>query len=429
MKNALLQLLSPEKLGTFSAVKKHAEALLDHSAKFKYFTLHGKVHIDNMLKIASMLVEHGVGLNEREAYLLALSICIHDLGMVVPLSEKSHQELFQGRDQATDSANVEAYIRETHNELVKNYVDQNFSFLSALGISASDCGLLVEIARSHRKTQLATQAGFPKKIGALLRIIDELDIGPERAPISVLRSTYKEMDGTSCWHWFKHNIVDEWDVGHNVFVVTENTKKTIIFKLIVRPPTEKSIAYWLHQIRRPIIKVLIDENSARIVNEEFGVMIRIEPSQELSKANLLDTDWKEIEEISLSHGRKTILLADDEVRKMEDLMLPLMAKYHIIFSPNANDAVTKLAASKIDLAIVDMQIGSNVWTAEETDNYKATGLNLIKHITAECPETKIGILTGTRHELSGIESYKLAFFLKKPVDPEVFERTVEDVLG
>jgi len=138
---------------------------------------------------------------------------------------------------------------------------------------------------------------------------------------------------------------------------------------------------------------------------------------------------REIESISLSHGRKIILLADDEVRKMEDLMLPLMTKYYVIFSPNTTDALTKLAATKIDLAIVDMQIGSSTWSPEETDNYKATGVKLCKEIKASFPDTRIGILTGTRHELNGLEDLDLSFFLKKPVDPEEFERKVIDVLG
>jgi hypothetical protein len=188
---ALLDLIHADKMHIVTAVRKHAEDLLDNSSRFKYFTLHGTIHIKNMLRIADLLILNGVTLSDKEAYLLAVSIFIHDLGMVTPLREKSYQEIFEGRDQAYDSANIEAYIRDTHHELIRSYIEHNFCFLSALGVSPSECGLLYEIAKSHRKTSLQTQSGLAKRLGALIRIIDELDIGPARAPISVLRNTYQ----------------------------------------------------------------------------------------------------------------------------------------------------------------------------------------------------------------------------------------------
>jgi len=107
----------------------------------------------------------------------------------------------------------------------------------------------------------------------------------------------------------------------------------------------------------------------------------------------------------------------------------LTLPFHIIFSPNAKDAINKLKAGNINLAIVDLQIGSgNLWTREETEDFKATGKKLCEEILNFSPETKIGILTGTRYDTESCRKLPLAFFMKKPVDPEEFEKTIHDVL-
>ena len=150
---------------------------------------------------------------------------------------------------------------------------------------------------------------------------------------------------------------------------------------------------------------------------------------ELSKANPLGSEWEKIEKKALSHGRKVILLIDDEVRKMKDLLVPLMNDFHIIFAPHARDALTKVAATKIDLAIVDMQIGSGgLWNAEETENFKATGKKLCEEIRKISPETKVGILTGTRYNLDSCENLPLKFLIRKPVDPKRFEGIIYEIL-
>ncbi len=67
---------------TFLSIKSNSERLLDHSPRFKFFTLHGKKHIDSMLNIANILYLNGIDMTDDEIYLLLISICVHDLGMV-----------------------------------------------------------------------------------------------------------------------------------------------------------------------------------------------------------------------------------------------------------------------------------------------------------------------------------------------------------
>jgi len=333
--------------------------------------------------------------------------------------------------QSADPASLEHFIRNNHHNLIDHYVKTHFDFLASLGLSPADVGLIKEICRCHRKTDLRQQEGAVRWMGALLRVIDELDISPNRAPVSVLRNAAHEMDSTSCWHWFKHNIVEPWRPGHTVIASRQDGQIRLEFQLIVRPPSSKSILYWLNQIRRPLHRVLFDEGAAHEISSKWRFAIRVEPREDRSAANPLGPEWERIEQIVLSAGRKVILVIDDEVRKMEDLLLPLMDSYHVIFSPNAKDALTKLEAASVDLAVVDIQVGSgNLWTPEETAQYKMTGLKLFEEVRKRFPATKIGILTGTRHDINlPRELASPSFFLRKPVDPDQFERKVCDALG
>lgn len=424
----LIDLLSPDKKRIFEAVKKNSEELLDCSPKFKFFTLHGKIHIENMIGLADSLIEGGLNLTSEDAFLLSIAICVHDLGMIIPLKDVPYTEILKGRQQVSDTASIENLVREYHHELINSYMAKNFGFLTSLGISPSDCGLIEEIAKSHRKTNLSSQRGCVKYLGALLRVLDEFDIGSTRAPIGVFRQNYEDMDGNSCWHWFKHNIVDTWRVGHNVNFITKDIGKIIQFKLIVRPSKTESIPYWLKQISRPMLKVLKDEGAASIIKEKWNIIISLAYDFDSSKAVTLGKDWELIETKSLSHGRKVILVVDDEVRKMEDLFIPLMNNFYVLFSPNARDALTKISATKVDLAIIDLQVGSgDLWGAEETHNYKQTGKKLCEEINLKYTETKVGILSGTRHDVN-LEGLRLEFFFKKPVDPEKFEEEVNAIL-
>lgn len=425
----LLGGLSPERNEIFGRIKAHSEKLLDRSPKFRYFTLHGKAHIENMIYIADMLLASGITLSDDEKYYLALSILVHDLGMVVPLNDKEAKELFSGAPQVSDPALIELYIRNTHHSRISEYVKNEFEFLTSLGLNPSQCGIVKEISTNHRKTDLKSQPGLPKKIGALLRLIDELDIGPERAPIEVFKYLWQEMDSTSCWHWFKHNIVDHWNLGHNVNVVIINNEAEINFEIVVRPPKKEGIPYWEHQIIRPLNRVLEDEYARQIIYEYFKVKISVSKAPQKSMENNLGELWDRIENKALSGGRKTILLIDDEVRKMEDLMYPLMMDFQVLFASNAKDAMDIMAATNIDLAIVDIQIGSGgIWEAKKTADFKNTGILICSEILSKYGDTKVGVLTGTQYNIDQLKGMKLEFIINKPVLPDSFERKIRSEL-
>jgi len=413
-----------------SSLHHQASVLLDHTCRFKYFTLHGSVHTDNLFKILDILHVAGLQLSDDEAFLLLCAICIHDVGMVVPLSGKEIESIFQGGPQPADPAHMELKIRGLHNSLVANYINNHFDFLIGAGLTPPQCTLISNIARGHRTVDLDKASGHEKNLGALIRVIDELDIGPDRAPCDVLKEHYEEMDVISAWHWFKHNITDSWMMDHNVTADSSRGKK-VCFHIGVHPSTERSIDYWLKQVRRPIYKVLVDERCSIIILNQWGLHITFDDGRRLSSVGITATPWPEIENKVISGQRKTILLIDDEVSKMEDLFIPLMCDFQILFSATIDDAFLKLNATQIDLAIVDMQMGSSQrWTPEETNNFKLTGLTLAKEIFGKYPKTKVGVLTGSRHDLTEVESVMdgLAFLLKKPIDPDHFEKELRNVL-
>ena len=425
-----LQSLSPKNQRILLAVKAHAESLLNHSPRFKFFTLHGTEHLNNLFDILQLLREGGIKLSEQELFLISLAICIHDLGMVASLSQKEGIDILEGRPNATDPAALEEFIRNVHHELVDAYYQHNLEFLLNLGLDPAQLSQVRDISRCHRKVFLHEQSGIIQHLGALLRIIDELDLGSNRAPIAVLRNQDDEMDTTSCWHWFKHNIVEGWTLQHTVHYLNENGRSTIKFVLAVHPSKEGSISYWLTQIRRPIFKAIDDDGAGRIVAARFGVEIAIEISRKMSSVNNLGLWWSELENKALSSGRQVILIVDDEFRKLEDLFLPLQDDYHIEQAHSARDALMKLESRPVDLVIVDMQIGSGgIWGAQETEDFKLTGMRLCREIAEKYPASKIGILTGTKHPMPPTEGVKLQFLLRKPVDPEALTKYVHAAIA
>ena len=140
-KDFLKDLLNRTQRTQLDAIENHAATLLDHTPRFKYFTLHGKEHIKNLFKNIELLCSAGLKLNQDQAFLLGCSICVHDLGMVIPLVDLDQKDLLLGKPQPADPANLEVLIRNIHHQLIDNYVDRHFDFLLSNGLSPPQCAL------------------------------------------------------------------------------------------------------------------------------------------------------------------------------------------------------------------------------------------------------------------------------------------------
>lgn len=110
-------------------------------------------------------------------------------------------------------------------------------------------------------------------------------------------------------------------------------------------------------------------------------------------------------------------------------MLRLSLTHQIIYASSAKDAFDKMAATKVDLAIVDMQVGGvGIWSPSETNDYKSTGMNILKRIREEYPKTKLAILSGTKHDIPPQAIQLADLFMRKPILPPVFNKMILDVL-
>ena len=413
-----------------SAVFEKACMILDHSPRFKLFTLHGRNHLSELFRITEILIQGGIILSQRQLYLLSLAICTHDLGMVVGLSNSDLKEIAEGRGGIPDPVNFENFIRDVHHVIISRYFRNDINFLTGLGVTLPDLGIIAEIGECHRKVQLRDRHGDIQVLGALLRVIDELDTGSGRAPASVFENTHFDMDEISKWHWFKHNITEDWHVGHNVEFRTGSKTSSIVFSIAVRPTRAESIPYWITQVARPINKALRDEHAQAIILESFGVKIDIDRSCDLSRPNCLGGIWEKIEECVLTQGRTVILVIDDEVKKIEDLFFPLMETYHVKCIPYIKAAFQFLDTVKVSLAIVDLQMPTqDLWLDSEVEESRMTGFKFAEEVRLKYKDTKICILTGTKHPVSSEAQASVDLFLRKPIDPFELQAAVNNLLA
>ncbi len=156
---AICKRLPEKEAGILISVRASAERLLNHTPRFRFFTLHGTEHLTSLFDIFEILIEGHLELSRDEIFLLALAICIHDLGMVVTLRDKDLPEILEGEPAFPDPATFENYVRENHHDLVEEYTNQHFGFLTDLGLSPMQVSQIVDISRCHRKIDLDAQFG------------------------------------------------------------------------------------------------------------------------------------------------------------------------------------------------------------------------------------------------------------------------------
>lgn len=403
--------------------------LLDRSPRFPYYTLHGTDHHLNLLSNLAILMEGGVKLSQRELYLLLLAIAVHDIGMVLPMKDYTFKQVAEGRPGFLDPAAFENFVRDVHHEVIDRYFSNEMNFLTGIGITIPDLSLVLEIARAHRKIKLVEQKDAVRRLGAVMRLIDEMDIGPGRAPMTVFRQREDEMDSLSAWHWYKHMITDAWTVQNNVTFKTENGRASIILSVGVHPPEEKSIPYWFAQVRRAINKALEDEQCQKIIEKEFGVTVELDADQSLCSPLRLTSEWSDLEAKIVGSSLASILVVDDDIKRIEDLFLPLMERCFVRCVPKVETALEYLEAQPVDLVVVDMQMPvDEIWSAHETQDYRFTGMILGKHIQEAYPDILLVALTGTRHNLPEGADDVFDAVLRKPIDSFVLRDTIINLI-
>ena len=337
--------------------------------------------------------------------------------MVLPLRSYTDDEIYRGPHPLTDPVHFENHVRDVHHEVIGKYFEENLSFAINLGLTVADLTIVEAIGKAHRKVKLSTLPVQERRLGALMRLIDELDIGPHRAPADVFDAFFAEMESISRWHWYKHIITAPWQHGANVSYQSLNGKKEIFFSVTVYPARMESVGYWLPQVARPIEKALKDEECGAIIYGEYGVTISVRRDGASSRMSPLGKQRQAVEDQVLTGRRPVVLIIDDESKKIDDLFHFVQEDFHIHRVPRVTSGIQYMEAADVAIAVVDMQMPDDgLWGSEETENYRMTGAKVVELIRERWPKTKLCILSGTRHKIADEVLQLVDLVLRKPID-------------
>jgi len=93
--------------------------------------------------------------------------------------------------------------------------------------------------------------------------------------------------------------------------------------------------------------------------------------------------------------KKSILVCDDEEGIRESLKLILEKDYDVVFAKNGDEAIQKMRAAPVDIAILDIKMP------------RRDGLDTLKELKAINPSAKVIIATGYKSVEIAQEAVKL----------------------
>lgn len=178
-----------------------------------YYTLHGLDHSNSVIAILEELVDGlnpADGLNETEIFCLLSAALLHDVGMVLKYPD-DEERAARKSELKKRPYSVQDLIRDEHHIRSGRYITEHSKELK-LDHREAECIKL--IVKGHRKIKLESEEYEDRPIGlkpvrirllsALLRLADELDLLPERAPGTLLNILENDMPDYSRIHWLKH---------------------------------------------------------------------------------------------------------------------------------------------------------------------------------------------------------------------------------
>jgi hypothetical protein len=153
---------------------------------------HSGDHAMRVLRNLDMLIPDYVmeTINEQEAFVFLAGTLLHDIGMVP-------------EENASVDAVTLARIRQTHGQRSADFIRHNFSDLIRADFLLNQ---ICEIAKNHHGPfdPVPLSPTYDLRADALwVRLADELDFGPSRAPEWLLE--YLKPDPDSMKHWSTHN--------------------------------------------------------------------------------------------------------------------------------------------------------------------------------------------------------------------------------
>jgi Flp pilus assembly protein TadD len=257
------------------------EAFRAGTALFPYYTLHGVEHLEELDRLALLVGSAIPGLTPERLGLLRLAIAVHDFAMVDVPAEAREKELRRRLGDAIPLADI---VRKTHQDEIERCFTkpERISFLMSL-IPGATPGLLEDvatIAKHHRLHPLDQAPGHVRDLCALMRILDELDIGPRRAPFVTYEALRPRMKSDAKLHWLKH-LCSRAVESYPTFSIEDKNHLRIFRISVVVGATESSWEPLQNAVIGKLEACLEGELVNQVLREMLQVEFKIAPSLDL----------------------------------------------------------------------------------------------------------------------------------------------------
>lgn len=255
------------------------EAFKNGMQLFPNYTLHGTDHLEEVDRLAKLLATNA-NLDEERLGLLRLAVIMHDFAMVDIPDPKREVEL---RRQMSPELSFADIVRRVHqDEIEKSFSNsERIEYITRLfsGVPPFQIEEACTIARHHRFNHLSKAPPHLKGLCALMRIADELDIGPKRAPVATYEALRTRMDSMSMFHWLKHMcsrpIEDE-----TTFTVELRGKNLRVLKVWVAVKATESSWKCIQDAIVEKINICLDNEGVNdALRQAFRVEIHVAPAE------------------------------------------------------------------------------------------------------------------------------------------------------
>ena len=245
-----------------------------------YYVLHGLDHSNSVIEILGKLIDglnSAEKLNKTEIFCLLSAALLHDVGMLCKYSDDDEKAARKSKLKKRPYS-VQDLIRDEHHIRSGRYIKEH---VKDLQIDHREAECIRLIAEGHRQIKLESNEYDDRPIGlasvrvrllsALLRLADELDLLPERAPGTLLDILKKDMPDYSHLHWLKHYYTS------GLLIKTSEPEKGR-----KRTSIEIHCQYPDEEVGRKITEVLISNpieetlNEVRMILLDYGLRLSLD---------------------------------------------------------------------------------------------------------------------------------------------------------
>ncbi|MEA2695091.1 MAG: hypothetical protein QOJ16_4478 [Acidobacteriota bacterium] len=257
------------------------EAFKAGTAFFPYYTLHGVEHLEELDRLALLVGSAIPRLTEERLGLLRLAIVVHDFAMVDVPDEIREKEL---RRRLGDAIQLPDIVRKTHQDEIERCFTkpERSSFLMSLIPGATPALLedVAAIARHHRLHPLDRAPGHVRDLCALMRVLDELDLGPRRAPFVTYEALRPRMAPDAKLHWLKH-LCSRAIEPYSTFSIEDKNHLRIFRVSVVVGATEFTWEPLQNLVIGKLETCLEVEGVNQVLREMLQVELKVGPSLDL----------------------------------------------------------------------------------------------------------------------------------------------------